>query len=134
MKLIDIIEDHLMAFMVVVICAAVMFGVSVSYFVNVSTDYREWKSAERNIDSYTFERLSTVSNDAIFTDETGDTVIWVDLGNENCNVWYKGHVVASDWNGVISPRVAKKLIKKLPTDVLVITKKKAKEEFARKRL
>lgn len=101
------------------------------YFTDSGIDRKQWRAVERNLDSYHFERID-MFGDAIFTDDTGDTVVRIDDCDPNwCNVTYNGELVASWHNRTMSRRVAKKLLKKIPPEIPVVTEKDAKKEFLR---
>ena len=114
------------------VAIGVFLGIGFAYLTDVTFEYNEWKTTEKNIDSYKFERID-MFNDALFYDDTRDTMIRVDLDTEDCNVFYKEQLVASCLNCTMSHRVAKKLIKKIPDDVDWISRKTAKKEFREKK-
>ena len=99
------------------------------YFTDSGIDRKQWSAVERNLDSYHFDRIN-MFGDAIFTDDTGNTVIQIgDCDPDWCNVTYNGEIVASWSNRTVSRRVAKKLLKKIPPEIPVVSEKDAKKEF-----
>ena len=98
------------------------------YFTDAGIDRKDWKAVDRNVDSFEFDGLDLFSK-AVFYDKSRDTEIVVNTERVRCTVWYKHELVASDFNKTYSKKVAKKLMKKIPPDIVLPNSAAVKDEF-----